>query len=107
MTTKHEQLEKTFREAYGAKRRVEASREREDKPFSGSAVNNANEKLHLSGHTASTVTYPLKNQMLDSLKGYLDNIAVATTKTVAKGGPLTELSASLAISIDTVTDIEK
>ena len=40
--------------------------------------------------------------MLDSLDGYLDNIAAAATKTVAKGGPLAELAASLAISIDTV-----
>ena len=40
--------------------------------------------------------------MLDSLESYLDNIAATATQTVAKGGPLAELSASLAISIDTV-----
>ena len=40
--------------------------------------------------------------MIDSLEGYLDNIAAAATQTVAKGGPLAELSVSLAISINTV-----
>ena len=40
--------------------------------------------------------------MLDSLEGYLYNIATAATQTVAKGGPLAELAASLAISVDTV-----
>ena len=45
--------------------------------------------------------------MLDSLEGYLENIAVDTTQAVAKGGPLVELSASLAISIDTVAAQQK
>ena len=45
---------------------------------------------------------PLTNQMLESLEGYLDNIAAAATQAVAKGGPPAELLASLAISIDTV-----
>ena len=40
--------------------------------------------------------------MLDSLKGYLDNIAAAATQTAANGGPLAELAASLAVSVDTV-----
>ena len=40
--------------------------------------------------------------MLDSLEGYLDNIAVAETKTVTKGGPLAELASSIAISVNTV-----
>ena len=44
----------------------------------------------------------MSNQMLDSLKGYLENIAAAATQTAANGGPLTELAASLAVSIDTV-----
>ena len=47
-------------------------------------------------------TPQLTNQMLDLLEGYLDNIATATTQTTANGGPLAELDASLAISIDTV-----
>ena len=47
-------------------------------------------------------TPQLTNQMLDSLKGYLDNIAEAATQTAANGGPLAELAASLAISVDTV-----
>ena len=38
--------------------------------------------------------------MLDSLKGYLNNIAAAATQTA-------ELSVSLAISIDTVTAQQK
>ena len=40
--------------------------------------------------------------MLDSLEGYLDNIAAAATQTAANGGPLAELAAGLAISVDTV-----
>ena len=40
--------------------------------------------------------------MMDSLEGYLDNIAAAATQTAANGGPLTELAASLAISVDAV-----
>ena len=40
--------------------------------------------------------------MPDSLEGYLDKIYVAATQAVAKGGPLAELSVSLAISIDIV-----
>ena len=45
--------------------------------------------------------------MLDSLKGYLDNISAAATQAVAKGGPLAELSASLVISVDTVAAQQK
>ena len=41
--------------------------------------------------------------MLDSLEGYLDNIAAAATQTAAIGCPLAELAASLAISVDTVS----
>ena len=40
--------------------------------------------------------------MLDSLEGYLDNIAAAATQTAANGGPLEELEASLAVFVDTV-----
>ena len=40
---------------------------------------------------------------MDSLEGYLDNIAAAAMQTAENGGPLTELAASLAISVDTVT----
>ena len=47
-------------------------------------------------------TPQLTNQMLDLLEGYLDNIAAAATQTVANGGSLAELAASLAISVDTV-----
>ena len=44
----------------------------------------------------------MSNQMLDSLEGYLDNIAAAATQTVANGGPLVELASILAVSMDTV-----
>ena len=43
--------------------------------------------------------------MLDSLEGYLDNIAAAAKQTAANGVPLAELAelaASLAVSVDTV-----
>ena len=46
-------------------------------------------------------TPQLSNQMLDSLEGYLDSIAAAETQTAANGGPLAELAASLAVSVDT------
>ena len=39
---------------------------------------------------------------MDSLEGYLDNIAAATTQTAANVGPLAELAASLAVLVDTV-----
>ena len=48
-------------------------------------------------------TPQLTNQMLDSLEGYLDNIAAVSTQTAPNGGLLAELAASLAISVDTVT----
>ena len=40
--------------------------------------------------------------MIDSLEGYIDNIAAATTKTAANSCPLAEIAASLAVSVDTV-----
>ena len=90
-----------------AKRRSGASREVEDKPFGGSTVNDAHEQMHRRGHIASAVPSPITNQMLDSLEGYLNNIAASATQSVAKGGPLAELSASLAISIDTLAAQQK
>ena len=45
----------------------------------------------------------LTNKMMDSPEGYLDNIAAAATQIFAKGGPLAEVAASLAISVDTVS----
>ena len=44
----------------------------------------------------------MSHHMLDYLEGYLDNIAAAATQTAANGGPLAELSAILAVSVDTV-----
>ena len=44
----------------------------------------------------------MSHQMLDSLEGYLDNIAAATTQTTATGTPLEELEVSLAVSVYTV-----
>ena len=44
----------------------------------------------------------MSHHMLDSLEGYLDNIAAAATQTASTGGPLAELAASLAVSVDTV-----
>ena len=40
--------------------------------------------------------------MLDSLEGYLDNIAAAATQTAATDAPLAELAASLSVLVDTV-----
>ena len=44
----------------------------------------------------------MSHQMLDSLEGYLDNIAVAATQTAETGTSLAELAASLAVLVDTV-----
>ena len=44
----------------------------------------------------------MSHQMLDSLEGYLDNIAAAAMQTAATGTPLAELAASLAVLVDTV-----
>ena len=44
----------------------------------------------------------MSHQMLDSLEDNIDNIASAATQTAANGGPLAELAASLAVSVDTV-----
>ena len=90
-----------------AKRRAEASREGEDKPFVGSVVNNANEQLCRRGNPASDVSAPLPNHMLDSPEGYLNNIATAATQAVIKFGPLAELSVILEISIDIVASQQK
>ena len=45
----------------------------------------------------------MSNQMLDSLEGYLDNIAAAAMQTADNGDPLAELVASLVVSVDTVS----
>ena len=39
---------------------------------------------------------------MDSLEGSLNNIAAAATQTADQGGPLAELTASLAVSVNTV-----
>ena len=97
-----------FREAYFAKRRAKAAREGEEKPFGCSAIFGAatekttNEKLRKRGNPITAGPAPLTNQMMELLEGYLDHIAAAATQTAAKGGPLAELAASLAISVDTV-----
>ena len=97
----------TFREAYVAKRQSEESREGEDKPFGGSAANDAHDQMCQRGNTVSAVPAPLPNHMLDSIDTYLNSISADATQAFAKGGPLAELSASLAISIDTVTTQQK
>ena len=65
-------VEKKFGEAYVEKRWSKAVREGEEKPFSGSALNNSHEQLCRRGDTDSDVLSPLPNQMLYSLEGYLD-----------------------------------
>ena len=90
-----------FCATYVAKRRSEAVREGEQKPFRGSAqfgpapVGNEPEITESNQPTMS-------HQILDSLEGYLDNIAAAATQTAATGTPLVELVDSLAVSVDTV-----
>ena len=75
-------------------------REGEQKPFGGSAQFGP---APIEEKTAPESNPPqMSNQMLDSLEGYLDNIAAAATQTAATGTPLAELAASLAVSVDTV-----
>ena len=65
-------------------------REGEQKPFGGSArfgpapVGKEPEKPESNPPT-------MYHQMLDSLEGYLDNIATAATQTAATGTPIAEL----------------
>ena len=74
----------TFRAAFVAKRRSEAAREGEKKPFGGSALFGGapveNEQ------TKQEEAPQMSHQMLDSLEGYLDNIAAASPPTAANGG---------------------
>ena len=75
-------------------------REGEQKPFGGSAQFGP---APVEEKTATESNPPtMSHQMLDSLEGYLDNIAAASTQTAATGTPLAELAASLAVSVDTV-----
>ena len=91
-----------------AKQRAGDTREGDEKPFSGSAIisgsegNEPHRQIRQQVHIASLVPNPLSNQMLDSLKDYLNNISVAVPQTIAKGAPLANLAVSLAISFDTV-----
>ena len=91
----------TFRAAYVVKRRSEAVREGEQKPFGGLAqfgIAPVGNELEQKESNTPTISH----QMLDSLEGYLDNIAAAATQTAATGTPLAELTASLTVSVDTV-----
>ena len=75
-----------FHAAYVAKRRSEVAREGEQKHFGGSALFGVApvEKEQPEQQEAPKMSH----QMLNSLEGYLDNIAVAETQTAATGGPL-------------------
>ena len=101
------EYETETRNTYVAKQRAEAAREGKDKPFGGAAADKTHNHLRKRGNTYLAVPAPLSNQMLDYIEGYLDNIATAATQAVAKGGPLAELSAILAISVDTVSALQK
>ena len=96
----------TFQEAYVEKRRAEAAREGKEKTFGGSTIFGAapektKEKLQRREHQMTAGPAPLTNQTMESLEGYLDNIVAAATQTAANGRLLTELAASLAISVNT------
>ena len=67
-----------------AKKRSEAARSVEEKPSSGSAVNDSHRQLRQRQHKTPAGTAPLTNQILDSLEVYLENIPAAATQTVAK-----------------------
>ena len=95
----------TFREAYVAKQPAEDAWEGEEKPFGGSAqfgaaLDKSNEQLRGRKQQKTAGKTLLTNQMMDLLEVYLDNIAAAATQTATNGGPIAELPASLAISVD-------
>ena len=76
----------TFRAAYAAKRRSEAAQEGEKKTFGGSALFSV---APVGNEQPEQQEAPkMSHQMLNSLEGYLDNIAVAATQTAATGGTL-------------------
>ena len=89
----------TFRAANAAKRRSEAAREGKQKPFGGSALFGV---AFVGKYPEQKETPKMSHQMLDSLVGYLDNIAAAVTQAAATVTPLAELAASLAVFVDTV-----
>ena len=90
----------TFRVAYVAKRQSEAAREGEQKPFRGSELFGVAPVGNK--HPEQQEAPKMLHHMLNSLEGYLDNIAAAATQIEATGGPLAELAASLAVSVYTV-----
>ena len=78
------------------KRRSEADQEGEENPIGGAVTfGGTNNKVQTKGAQ-------LTHQMMDLLEGYLNNIAAAATQTADPGGPLAELAASIAVSLDTV-----
>ena len=54
----------------------------------GAAPEKANEQLRKQEHKNTARTASLTNQIMDSIEGYLDNIAAADTQTAANGGRL-------------------
>ena len=85
-----------------AKRRAEAAREGKENPFGVATVHALHDKMRRKT-SASLVTHPLSNHMLDLPEEYLDNISAAATLAVENGFPLYELSASLVVSVETIT----
>ena len=78
----------------------ETAWEVEEKPFGSSALFGTvpmGEEKHKQEEAPQML-----HQIMDSLEGYLDNITAAATQTAANGAPITELLASLAVSVDTV-----
>ena len=90
----------TFCSAYVAKRRSEAASEGEQKPFGGSVLFGVAPVGNEPPEQKETPK--MSHKILDSLEGYLENIAAAATHTAATDTPLAELTLSLAVSVDTV-----
>ena len=78
----------TFREDYVAKRRAKAAWKGEEKPVGGSTIFRSapeNEPLRRREHQKTAGISPLTNKTMDSLEGYLNNIAAAAKQTAANG----------------------
>ena len=78
---------------------LEAAREGEQKPFGGLSLFGV---APVGNERPEQQEAPkMSHQILYSLEGCLNNIVAAAKQTAATGGPLAELAASLAVSMDT------
>ena len=74
----------TFRDAYVAKWRDKAVRQGKEKTFGGAVADEAQDQQCFQGNIVPAALEPLSDPMLDSLEGYLVNIATATNVLISR-----------------------